>query len=60
MREYVASSSSACALNAWDRNGKLRAFFVVELGAKNFSTYVLAAIQKSIMCLTPLISSSSK
>ena len=46
MREYVAHSSSACALNAWDRNGKLCAFFVVELGAKNFSTYVLGCHSK--------------
>jgi len=41
MPDYVVRSSSACTLNARDQNGKLCAFFVVELGAKNFSTYVL-------------------
>ena len=46
MPDYVAHSSSACVLNARDKNGKLCAFFVVELGAKNFSTYVLGSHSK--------------
>jgi hypothetical protein len=46
MPYYVAHSSSACVLNARDKNGKLSAFFVVELGAKNFSTYVLGCHSK--------------
>ena len=46
MPDYVAQSSSACTLNARDKNGKLCAFFVVELGAKNFSTYVLGSHSK--------------
>jgi hypothetical protein len=46
MPDYVARSSSACTLNARDKNGKLCAFFVVELGAKNFSTYVLGSHSK--------------
>ena len=46
MPYYVSHSSSACVLNAWDKNGKLCAFFVVELGAKNFSTYVLGSYSK--------------
>jgi hypothetical protein len=46
MPYYVGHSSSACVLNARDRNGKLSAFFVVELGAKNFSTYVLGSHSK--------------
>jgi len=46
MPDYVAHSSTACVLNARDKNGKLRAFFVVELGAKNFSTYVLGSHSK--------------
>jgi hypothetical protein len=46
MPDYVAHSSSACVLNAWDKNGKLCAFYVVELGAKNFSTYVLGSHSK--------------
>ncbi len=46
MPDYVARSSSACTLNARDKNRKLCAFFVVELGAKNFSTYVLGCHSK--------------
>jgi hypothetical protein len=46
MPYYVAHSSSACVLNARDKNGKLCAFYVVELGAKRFSTYVLGSYSK--------------
>ena len=46
MPDYVAHSPSACVLNARDKNGKLCAFYVVELGAKNFSTYVLGSHSK--------------
>jgi len=46
MPYYVARSPSACVLNARGQNGKLAAFFVVELGAKNFSTYVLGSHSK--------------
>ena len=46
MPDYVDHSSTACVLNARDKNGKLCAFFVVELGAKNFSTYVLGSHSK--------------
>jgi hypothetical protein len=46
MPDYVVHSSTACVLNARDKNGKLCAFFVVELGAKNFSTYVLGSHSK--------------
>ncbi len=46
MPYYVAHSASACVLNARDERGKLAAFFVVELGAKNFSTYVLGSHSK--------------
>jgi hypothetical protein len=46
MPDYVAHSSSACVLNARDKGGKLSAFYIVELGAKNFSTYVLGSHSK--------------
>ena len=46
MPDYVARSSSACVINARDKNGKLCAFFIVELGAKNFSAYVLGSHSK--------------
>jgi len=45
MPDYVPHSS-AVVLNARDKNGKLAAFFVIELGAKNFSTYVLGTHSK--------------
>lgn len=46
MPDYLGHSSSAWALNARDKNGKLCAFTVVELGAKNFSAYILGAHSK--------------
>jgi len=46
MPDYVPKSSSACVLNALDKRGKLCAFYVVELGAKHFSTYVLGSHSK--------------
>jgi hypothetical protein len=46
MPDYVAQSSSAWTLNVLDKNRKLSAFFVVELGAKNFSTYILGSHSK--------------
>ncbi len=47
MPDYIAYSSSACVLNAWNKKKKLSAFYVVELGAKNFSTYVLGTYSKN-------------
>ena len=46
MPGYIGHSSSAWALNARDRNGKLCAFTIMELGAKNFSAYILGAHSK--------------
>ena len=46
MPDYVDHSRSACVLNARDENGKLCAFYVIELGAKNFSTYILGTHSK--------------
>ncbi len=46
MPGYVIQSSGACVLNARDRKGRLSAFFVVELGANHFSTYVLGSHSK--------------
>jgi hypothetical protein len=46
MPYYVARSPSTCVLNARDQKGRLAAFFVVELGARNFSTYVLGSYSK--------------
>jgi len=46
MPDYVPYSSSAVVLNARDRRGKLCAFYVVEFGAKDFSTYLLGTYSK--------------
>jgi hypothetical protein len=46
MPGYIGHSSSAWALNAHDKTGKLCAFTVVELGAKDFSAYILGAHSK--------------
>jgi hypothetical protein len=46
MPDYVCHSSTACVLNARDKKGKLCAFYVIELGAKHFSTYVLGTHSK--------------
>jgi hypothetical protein len=46
MPDYVAHSETACVLNARDARGKLTAFFVVELAAERFDTYVLGCHSK--------------
>jgi hypothetical protein len=46
MPEYVARCETACVLNARDARGKLSAFFVVELAAEPFDTYVLGCHSK--------------
>lgn len=46
MPEYVNHSRSSCVLNAWDRGGRLCAFYVLELAAKEFVTYVLGVHSK--------------
>ena len=46
MPDYVGRSSSAWTLNARDKRGKLCAFTVVEMGAANFSAYLLGSHSK--------------
>jgi hypothetical protein len=46
MRRYVAESPSAWVLNARDEKGNLSAFYVVDLGAKQFVAYVVGAHSK--------------
>jgi len=46
MPEYVARSQSSYVLNARDKNGNLCAFYVVELAAKAFATYLLGCYSK--------------
>ena len=44
--DYVAHSSSVCVLNALDKKRELSAFYIIDLGAKNFSTYLIGTHSK--------------
>ena len=46
MPDYVGCSSTASVLNARDKRGKLCAFYVVDLAAGGFATYVLGTHSK--------------
>jgi hypothetical protein len=46
MPDYVPHSSRSLVLNAWDRKGKLSAFYVVDLAAAEFTTYLLGCYSK--------------
>jgi hypothetical protein len=46
MEEYVKISKNAVVLSAFDRNGRLTAFYVVEMGAFNFATYVVGCYSR--------------
>lgn len=46
MPYYVTHSKTAYILNARDKKGKLTAFYIVEVGAKRFNTYLLGVYSK--------------
>ena len=46
MSNYMTHSSTSCILHARDKRGRLCAFFVLELAAKKFVTYVLGSYSK--------------
>ncbi|NWF93060.1 MAG: hypothetical protein HXY46_09085 [Syntrophaceae bacterium] len=46
MPEYLSHSQTACVLNARDKKGRLIAFYVLDLGAKKFTTYLLGSHSK--------------
>jgi hypothetical protein len=46
MPHYVPHSKSSMALNAWDQKGRLSAFYVVDLAAGDFTTYLLGCYSK--------------
>lgn len=46
MPEYVGHSSHSIVLNAWDHKDCLAAFYIVDMAAKNFSTYVIGCHSK--------------
>jgi lysylphosphatidylglycerol synthetase-like protein (DUF2156 family) len=46
MPDYIGHSSTAFVLNAREKKGKLCAFYVVDLAAGGFTTYVLGTYSK--------------
>ena len=46
MPQYVPQSKSSCVLNAWDNKGNLSAFYIVDLAAKGFATYLLGCYSR--------------
>ena len=46
MPEYVGNSRTSLVLNALDKNGRLTAFYIIDLAAKNFSTYVIGCYSR--------------
>ena len=46
MSKYVGSSEDSLILNAWNKENKLAAFYVIDLAAKDFSTYVIGCHSK--------------
>jgi hypothetical protein len=51
MARYVSGSKDALVLNARDREGHLSAYYIVDLGAKDFSTYVTGCHSKKAYIL---------
>ncbi|MDP7354415.1 MAG: hypothetical protein QGE94_04990 [Desulfobacterales bacterium] len=46
MPSFVNRSRDSVVLNAWDKNSNLAAFYVVDLSARDFSTYVIGCRSK--------------
>ena len=46
MPQYVGHSRDSVVLNVWDKKDHLSAFYIVDLAAKNFSTYVIGCHSK--------------
>ena len=44
--DYVGHSEKALVLNAWDKHDELSAFYVIDLSAQAFSTYVIGCHSK--------------
>ncbi len=47
MWNYVSCSEDARVLNAWNMDGSLAAFFVVDFAPKNFSTFIIGCHSKN-------------
>lgn len=48
MEGYVKESETSAVLSAYNKNGELTAFYVIESGAVDFATYVVGAHSKKI------------
>lgn len=46
MWDYMAGAKDGLVLNAWDRHGRLAAFFVVDFAPKDFATYIIGCHSK--------------
>ncbi len=46
MWHYVGRSDGSLVLNAWDSHGELAAFYVLDLSAQDFSTYIIGCHSK--------------
>ncbi len=46
MPHYVGHARNSVVLNAWDKHNNLAAFYIVDLAAKDFSTYVIGCHSK--------------
>ena len=46
MPQYVGHARDSVVLNAWDKENNLAAFYIVDLAAKDFSTYVIGCHSK--------------
>jgi hypothetical protein len=46
MPDYVSRSPTAVVLNGWSDKGELSAYYVAELGANTFATYVVGCHSK--------------
>jgi hypothetical protein len=46
MPHFVPHSKSSLVLNAWDQKGRLSAFYVVDLAARDFTTYLLGCYSR--------------
>lgn len=46
MKDYLSFSKTSLLLNAWDRQKRLSAYYVLELGAEKFLTYVVGCHSK--------------
>ena len=47
MPQYVASARHAFVLNAWDSKQRLAAFYVVDLAARDFASYIIGCYSKN-------------